>query len=314
MPFATLPLWLAFCQVAWRIPHLPVWRGDRFLSASSITRTDLEAAATVIRLQVEIQPSIGLILGSGLGTLVDNIENAVRINGVDVPGWPRSTVEGHKGQIVIGRLEGQPICALQGRSHFYEGYTIQQATFPVRVMQALGVKTLIVTNAAGGLNPGFAAGDLMLIEDHINLLGMAGLNPLIGPNDPTLGTRFPGMVRAYDYELRAAAKRVAAAENIQLREGVYVCVSGPSFETPAEIRMLRTWGGDAVGMSTAPEVVVARHAGMRVLGFSGISNVCIDSNETSLQTTHAEVLDVGERLIVPALTRLLRGTLRGLDK
>jgi purine-nucleoside phosphorylase len=279
----------------------------------SVTRTDLEAAATVIRLQVSLTPTVGLILGSGLGILADSIENAVRINGVDVPGWPRSTVEGHKGQIVIGYLEGQPVCALQGRSHFYEGNTIQQATFPVRVMQVLGVKTLIVTNAAGGLNPAFAAGDLMLIEDHVNLLGMAGINPLIGPNDPTLGARFPGMVGAYDRQLRALAKRVASAEGISLRDGVYVCVSGPSFETPAEIRMLRHWGGDAVGMSTAPEVVVARHGQMRVLGFSGISNVCIDSNETTLQTTHAEVLDVGERLIVPALSRLLRGILRALD-
>lgn len=284
------------------------------MSIAPITRTDLEAAATVIRLQVSVKPTIGLILGSGLGALVESVENAVRINGVDVPGWPRSTVEGHKGQIVIGYLEGQPVCVLQGRSHFYEGHSIQQATFPVRVMQALGVQTLIVTNAAGGLNPSFAAGDLMLIEDHINLLGMAGINPLIGPNDPMLGPRFPGMVGAYDREWRKVAKRVAAAEGIQLRDGVYVCLSGPSFETPAEIRMLRTWGGDAVGMSTAPEVVVARHANMRVLGFSGISNVCIDSNETTLQTTHAEVLDVGERLIVPALTRLLHGILRTLDK
>ena len=283
------------------------------MGVPSLTRTELEAAAQVIRARTSLLPRIGLILGSGLGALADSIEDSVRINGADVPGWPRSTVEGHKGQIVIGKLEGQMVCALQGRSHFYEGHTMQQATFPVRVMQALGVKVLIVTNAAGGLNPAFAAGDLMLIEDQINLLGMAGLNPLIGPNDPTLGARFPGMVGAYDRPLRALAKRVAAAEKLQLRDGVYVALSGPSYETPAEIRMLRGWGGDAVGMSTAPEVVVARHAGMRVLGFSGISNVCIDTNETTLQATHAEVMDVGERLIVPALTRLVRGVLRALD-
>ncbi|MHB8626269.1 MAG: purine-nucleoside phosphorylase [Aggregatilineales bacterium] len=279
-----------------------------------MTRTELESAATVIRARTSLAPTIGLILGSGLGALADNIEDAVRINGADVPGWPRSTVEGHKGQIVIGRLEGQAVCALQGRSHFYEGHTMQQSTFPVRVMQALGVRTLIVTNAAGGLNPAFAAGDLMLIEDQINLLGMAGLNPLIGPNDPALGDRFPGMVGAYDRELRALTKHVAATEEIQLRDGVYVSLSGPSYETPAEIRMLRRWGGDAVGMSTAPEVIVARHARMRVLGFSGISNVCIDTNETTLQATHAEVMDVGERLVVPALTRLLRGVLKALNK
>ena len=273
---------------------------------------DYQAAANTIRSRTAIVPRVGLILGSGLGGLADQVEQAVAIDGTDIPNWPRSTVEGHKGRVVVGTLEGQSVCVIQGRAHFYEGNTMAQATFPVRVMQQLGIDTLIVTNAAGGLNPAFVAGDLMLITDHINFLGMAGVNPLIGPNDPVLGPRFPGLVAAYDLDLADAARSVAKAQNIALKEGVYVALSGPFFETPAEVRMLRIIGGDAVGMSTAPEVVVARHAGMRVLGFSGITNQAIDSNRRDRQTNHAEVIDVGDRLIVPALSKLLLGVLHAL--
>ncbi len=269
------------------------------------------AAAEAIRTRTSLAPRVGLILGSGLGALAESVVEAVAIDGLDIPGWPRSTVEGHKGRIVLGKLEGQPVFVLQGRSHFYEGNTMVQATFPVRVMRALGVQILIVTNAAGGLNQGFDPGDIMLITDQINFIGLAGFNPLIGPNDP-IGPRFPGMVAAYDLELASLARHVAADEAIRLREGVYICLAGPAYETPAEVRMLRMFGGDAVGMSTASEVIVARHAGMRVLGFSGITNIAIDSNRPDRQTSHAEVMDVGDRLIVPALIRLLRGVLRVL--
>ena len=203
--------------------------------------------------------------------------------------------------------------AQQGRAHFYEGYSMQQVTFPIRVMHFLGVKTIILTNAAGGLNRNYQVGDLMLLCDHINFVGMAGHNPLVGPNDDSLGPRFPGMVQTYDRGLREAARRVAQQAGITLHEGVYVCLSGPNYETPAEIRMLRTIGGDAVGMSTVHEVLVARHAGMRVMAYSGITNVCIDSVDTELETSHEEVLDAGS-ILVPKLTTILRGVLRALPQ
>jgi purine-nucleoside phosphorylase len=281
-------------------------------AANGYVHADYVTAAETIRAQITITPTVGLILGSGLGSIADSVQDAVRIETHTIPGWPRSTVEGHKGQLVIGHLDGQPVCVLQGRAHFYEGNTMAQSTFSVRVMKLLGVQTLIVTNAAGGLNTGFAAGDLMMITDHINMPGMVGFNPLIGTNDAEFGPRFPGMTVPYDRALSALARKVAAAEGLTLREGVYVCLSGPNYETPAEVRMLRSWA-DAVGMSTAPEVVIARHAGLRVLGFSGISNVCLDSIEATAETNHAEVMDVGARLIVPALVKLLRGVLNGLS-
>ncbi len=284
------------------------------MTSAQFARTDYTAAADAIRARTAQKPVLAMILGSGLGSLADSIENADRIDCQDIPGWPRSTVEGHKGQIVIGQLEGHAVFVLQGRVHFYEGYAMQQVAFPVRVMQAFGIQTLIVTNAAGGLNTTFEAGDLMLIDDHINLAGMVGNNPLMGPNDAELGARFPDLTVAYDADLRALAHRVAAAEQIALRSGVYVCLSGPTYETPAEIRMLRAWGADAVGMSTAPEVIVARQAGMRVLGVSGISNITIDTNDPTRKTSHAEVMDIGARKVVPALTRLLHGVLRELPR
>jgi len=275
----------------------------------NFTRADYEAAAASVRAKTRYTPRIALVLGSGLGPVAEAVQDADVIPGESIPHWPRSTVEGHTGQLVIGQLEGQTVLIQQGRAHYYEGYSLQQVTLPIRVMQLLGVQILILTNAAGAINPDFRPGDVMLITDHINLLGMAGLSPLYGPNDDTLGPRFPDMSRAYDRDLSALARTVAAEAQLHLREGVYVCLAGPSFETPADLRFLRLIGADAVGMSTVPEVTVARHGGLRVLALSGISNQAnLDGNTT---TTHAEVLAAG-RALAPKLSRLLRGLVRQL--
>jgi purine-nucleoside phosphorylase len=276
-----------------------------------VTNADYERAAAVIYSRTSLQPKIGLVLGSGLGALVDTLADRAVIPYADIPGWPRSTVEGHSGQLVIGRLEGQVVAVQQGRAHLYEGYTPQQVTFPIRVMRCLGIETVILTNAAGGLNKDFKVGDLMLLNDHINFVGMTGNNPLIGPNDEALGPRFVGMTRTYDKGLRDLARHVANAAGIMLHEGVYICLSGPNFETPAEIRMLRALGGDAVGMSTVHEVLVARHMGMRVMACSGITNVCVDGTDTPQETNHQEVLEAG-KVLVPRLTTVLKGVLRSL--
>ncbi|GAB4309346.1 MAG: purine-nucleoside phosphorylase [Phototrophicales bacterium] len=266
-------------------------------------------AIDVIRQYTDKTPEIGLVLGSGLGKLADTLENRVAIAYDKIPGWPQSTVAGHSGQLVIGELEGKVVVAQQGRAHFYEGYDLKQVTFPIRIMYYLGVRTLILTNAAGGLNVSYSAGDVMLLQDHINFVGMAGFSPLRGPNDDEIGPRFPGMVQSYDRELRAIARDVARENNITLREGVYVCLAGPTFETPAEVRMLRVLGADAAGMSTAHEVVVARHAGMRVMACSGITNVAIDSPDVEFETNHEEVLETG-KVIVPKLEAIIRGVLQ----
>lgn len=278
----------------------------------AFTRADYEKAAAVIRNRTDLPVKVGLVLGSGLNVLADVLEDRVEIPYKDIPGFPQSTVEGHAGELVLGRLEGVPVITQKGRAHLYEGYSAQQITFPIRVMQMLGVNTLILTNAAGGLNTSFRVGDVMLIVDHINFVGMGGNNPLMGPNDPSLGVRFVGLAQTYDRHLRAQAVNVAAENNINLQQGVYVCLSGPQFESPAEIRMLRTIGGDAVGMSTVHEVLVGRHAGMRVLAFSGITNECIDQIDTELETNHEEVLDAS-RILVPKLETILRGVLRSLQ-
>ncbi|MBK8032583.1 MAG: purine-nucleoside phosphorylase [Chloroflexi bacterium] len=278
----------------------------------AFTRADYEKAAAVIRNRTDLPVKVGLVLGSGLNVLADVLEDRVEIPYKDIPGFPQSTVEGHAGELVLGRLEGVPAITQKGRAHLYEGYSAQQITFPIRVMQMLGVNTLILTNAAGGLNTSFRVGDVMLIVDHINFVGMGGNNPLMGPNDPSLGVRFVGLAQTYDRHLRAQAVNVAAENNINLQQGVYVCLSGPQFESPAEIRMLRTIGGDAVGMSTVHEVLVGRHAGMRVLAFSGITNECIDQIDTELETNHEEVLDAS-RILVPKLETILRGVLRSLQ-
>jgi purine-nucleoside phosphorylase len=277
----------------------------------SYTRTDYEQAVSIIRERTALMPAIGLVLGSGLGSLADSLENRGTIPYEDIPGWPLSTVHGHSGQLVIGKLEGQMVIAQQGRAHFYEGYTMEQVTFPIRVMHFLGVKTVILTNAAGGVDPSFKVGDLMLIHDHINFPGLAGHNPLLGPNDESIGERFVGLAQAYDRQLRQLARTVASENNIPLHEGVYAAVSGPSFETPAEIRMFRTIGANAVGMSTVHEVLVARHAGMRVMACSGITNVAIDKVDSDAETNHEEVLEAG-KVIVPRLTTVLKGVLRGI--
>lgn len=275
------------------------------------TRADYEQAAAVIRQRSSEPLTAGLVLGSGLGALADTFADRVVVPYEDIPGWPRSTVEGHSGQLVIGKLEGKTVITQQGRAHFYEGYTPHQVAFPIRVMHLLGVKTLILTNAAGGMNPAYRVGDVMMINDHINFVGMAGNNPLMGPNDESFGKRFVGMVQTYDRDLRKLAHRVAGEAGLALHEGVYVCLSGPTFETPAEIRMLRTIGGDAVGMSTVHEVLVARHAEMRVLAFSGITNEAIDSIDVDAEVDHQEVIDAG-KILVPKLTAVLRGVLRAL--
>ncbi|MBN1145899.1 MAG: purine-nucleoside phosphorylase [Anaerolineales bacterium] len=274
-----------------------------------LTLSQIDEAADAVRAQTTIRPRIGVILGSGLGPLAESVENASVIPFNRIPGWPVSTVIGHKGQLALGQLEGQNVVVMQGRAHYYEGYSMAQIGLPVRVMQRLGVEMLIVTNAAGAVNPAFEPGDLMLITDHLNLLGMAGLTPLRGPNLDELGPRFPDMGRAYDRELCELARKVAAEQGLILQEGVYVSLAGPSFETPADLRFLRMIGADAVGMSTVPEVNVARHAGTRILGISGISNKANLDGETL--TTHEEVLEAGKK-IVPQLLTLIRGVLRRL--
>jgi purine-nucleoside phosphorylase len=236
-------------------------------------------------------PRIGLILGSGLGVLADEIENPVKIPYNEIPDFPISIVEGHAGQLVFGLLSGVEVVAMQGRFHFYEGYSMEKVTFPVRVMKELGVDMLIVTNAAGGVNESFSAGDLMIISDHINNMGT---NPLIGPNDSKLGVRFPDMSEAYTKELRTVAREIADRLNINVKEGVYFGNPGPVYETPAEIRMVRVMGGDAVGMSTVPEVIVARHSGIKVLGISCISNMAAGILDQPL--THDEVIETTERV------------------
>jgi len=272
------------------------------------TREDFQRAAELIQSRITRQPTIGLILGSGLGKLADELGDRIVIPYEEIPGWPRTTVEGHQGNLVIGQLEGQTVAAQQGRAHFYEGYSMQEVTFPVRVMKELGIHTLLLSNAAGGVNPAYQVGDLMLLEDHINMLGLSGANPLMGPNDEELGVRFVGMAQTYDRRLRQRALAVADAHNIPLRSGVYFGLSGPFFETPAEIRMIRALGGDAVGMSTVNEVLVARHAGLRVMACSGITNRAIDEVDTDLETNHEEVLEAGA-IVVPRLTTVLKGVL-----
>jgi purine-nucleoside phosphorylase len=275
-----------------------------------INREVFGEAAAFIRASTRHQPKVGLVLGSGLGPLADSLEDADVVPAESIPHWPNPTVKGHVGRLIIGKLDGQVVMAQQGRVHYYEGVSMQRATLPVRVMQLLGVEILLITNAAGAINPDFIPGDLMLITDHINLMGMAGHSPLRGPNDNSFGVRFPDMSQAYDRELRAAALEAAEEHGLALKQGVYICLGGPSFETPADLRFLRAVGADAVGMSTVPEVTVARHGGLRVLGLSGISNAA-NLDGTTI-TTHEEVLEAG-RILVPKLTTVVRGVLRRLS-
>lgn len=252
---------------------------------------DVKSAAKYILSKTEVKVEIGLVLGSGLGVLADEIEEATIIPYEEIPHFPRSTVEGHKGQLVIGDLNGKKVIAMQGRFHYYEGYPLQEVTFPIRVMKELGVEHLIVTNAAGGLNESFQAGDLMVITDHINLFGH---NPLIGENVAEWGERFPDMSNAYHKELIHLVKNSAKQLNIPIKEGVYVGVTGPSYETPSEVKMLRHIGGDAVGMSTVPEVIVANHARMKVIGISCISNMAAGILDEPL--SHDDVIKQTEKV------------------
>ena len=273
------------------------------------TLEQIDQAADAVRTCTSYKPRVGIILGSGLNALADSVQKADSIPYGDLPNWPVSTVFGHTGRLVIGELERQSVFIMQGRVHYYEGYSMSQVTLPVRVMLRLGIEMMIVTNAAGGVNPDFVPGDVMLITDNLNIMGMAGANPLMGPNIDELGPRFPDMSRAYDRDLMDIARKVAFENNITLREGVYCGLSGPSFESPADLRFLRMAGADSVGMSTVPEVIVARHGGMRVLGFSGISNKA--NLDGSTITTHEEVIEAG-KIITPKVEILIRGVLHSL--
>jgi purine-nucleoside phosphorylase len=259
----------------------------------------VQAAAGLVRGKSALVPEIGIILGTGLGGLAREIAVEAEVPYAEIPGFPLSTVETHAGRLLLGRLGGRPVVAMQGRFHRYEGYDLQQVTFPVRVLHALGARMLIVSNACGGMNPLWGPGDLVLLSDHINLLGD---NPLVGPNDERLGPRFPDMSAPYDAELRALARKAALELGIMLREGVYVAVPGPNLETRAEYRMLRAMGADVVGMSTVPEVIVAGHQGMRTIGISIITDQCLPDA--------LEPADIGRIIATagraePQLTRLI---------
>jgi purine-nucleoside phosphorylase len=269
----------------------------------------IAAAVAAVRQYTQLVPKVALILGSGLGDLVEAVEGPVEVPYSAVPNVCQSTVLGHVGKFVLGHLAGRPVVVMQGRLHYYEGYSLVQTTFPLRVMRGLGAEVLIVTNASGGLNPSFHVGDIMRIVDQLNFLGMAGQSPLYGPNDPEVGPRFVEMQDAYDPRLGALADEVASALGLELRHGVYAQLSGPTFESPAEVKMLRVLGADATGMSTAAEVVVARHGGMKVLGFSLVTNVA--GAETALEPgadPHHAVLAAGKRAI-PRLVAMIKGVL-----
>ena len=266
----------------------------------------IDAAVEAVRARTELRPRIGIILGTGLGGLAERIQVEASIPYEEIPGCPLSTVETHTGRLLLGTLAGQPVVAMHGRFHRYEGYSLQQVTFPVRVMRALGADTLIVSNACGGMNPYWAPGDLVLISDHINLLGD---NPLIGPNADELGPRFPDMSAPYDPGLQALAVEVALERRITLRRGVYVAVAGPNLETRAEYRMLRTMGADVVGMSTVPEVIVAVHGGMRVMGVSIITDQCLPD---ALEPVDITRIIATAGAAEPGLTSLVEGVVERL--
>ncbi|BFT71357.1 purine-nucleoside phosphorylase [Paenibacillus sp. P36] len=275
------------------------------MSDTSMIQKIQEAAAFISK-ETKIKPQIGLILGSGLGVLADLIEQPIVVDYSRIPHFPVSTVEGHAGELVVGTIKGKQVLVMKGRFHAYEGYGAETVSFPVRVMKELGVETLIVTNAAGGINESYQVGDLMVISDHLNLTYR---NPLIGPNDSALGVRFPDMSEAYSKRLRKLAHDVAASQDFKLQEGVYVGLLGPNYETPAEIRMFRTLGGDSVGMSTVPEVIIARHAGIEVLGFSCISNMASGILDQPL--SHAEVMETTEK-VKPKFLKLVLGIIEAI--
>ena len=279
------------------------------MSNQETSLKQIDSIVAAIQHKINVQPKIGLVLGSGLGAVADAVDSPTEISTDVLDGWPRSTVEGHASKLIIGELEGQNVCVVDGRVHFYEGHSMASVVVPIRVLKRLGAEVLIVTNAAGGVNQNFEAGDVMLITDHINFPGMAGHSPLRGPNLDDLGPRFPDMSRAYDRELQRIAREVAAELGIELRTGVYFFLAGPLFETPAELQFLKANGADSVGMSTVPEVTAARHAGLRVLGLSGITNMT--SLDGSHAATHQETLSVSS-IIAPKLIRLIKGVVARL--
>lgn len=259
-----------------------------------------EHAARTIRARLTLEPRLAMVLGSGLGGFADDFDEAVRIPYEEIPGFPRSTVEGHSGRLVAGKVDGVPVLAMQGRVHYYEGYSLEEVTFPVRTFKLLGIKTLVLTNAAGGINVQLTQGALMVISDHMNLMGD---NPLRGPNDERFGTRFPDMSAVYSPELQELVVEEAKAIGVEVRRGIYGGLSGPSYETPSEIHLLRNLGADAVGMSTVPEAIVARHMEMEVLGISCITNMAAGLGDQPID--HAEVMATGDR-VRGTFTQLLR--------
>lgn len=266
----------------------------------------LEASLNVVRSASRLAPRVGIILGTGLGALAKELRGGQALSYEDIPHFPVSTAPGHRGRLLIGTLADQPVMILDGRFHFYEGYSLAQITYPVRLLKQMGAEILLISNAAGGLNPAWRSGDLMVITDHINLMGV---NPLIGPNDERLGPRFPDMSEPYDRRLIALAAKTAKARRQALRQGVYLGLTGPNLETRAEYRMLRRLGADAVGMSTVPEVIVAAHAGLRVLGLSVITDLCIP--ETLKPANVEEIIRIANKA-EPQLTRLVTGIIKRL--
>jgi len=279
---------------------------ERMASTSLYERA--EHATRIIRSRIEVEPRIALVLGSGLGGFADDFEEAVAIPYEDIPGFVRSTAQGHAGRLVIGKVESIPVLAMQGRVHYYEGYSLEEVTFPVRVFSLLGIKTLVLTNAAGGINVQLTQGALMMISDHVNLMGV---NPLRGPNDERFGPRFPDMSAVYSPELQELVIEEAKAINVEVRRGVYGALSGPSYETPAEIHMLRNLGADAVGMSTVPEAIVARHMGMEVLGISCITNMAAGISDEPIN--HEEVMATGIR-VRATFTQLLQRVIGAINR
>ena len=279
---------------------------ERMASTSLYERA--EHAARIIRSRISVEPRIALVLGSGLGGFADDFDDAVAIPYEDIPGFVRSTAQGHAGRLVIGNVDSIPVLAMQGRVHYYEGYSLEEVTFPIRVFGLLGIKTLVLTNAAGGINVQLTQGALMMISDHVNLMGV---NPLRGPNDERFGPRFPDMSAVYSPELQELVVKEAKAINIEVRRGIYGALSGPSYETPAEIHLLRNLGADAVGMSTVPEAIVARHMGIEVLGISCITNMAAGLSDEPIN--HEEVMATGDR-VRGMFTELLQRVISAISR
>jgi purine-nucleoside phosphorylase len=279
---------------------------ERMASTSLYERA--EHATRVIRSRISVEPRIAVVLGSGLGGFADDFDEPVGIPYEDIPGFMRSTAQGHAGRLVIGEIDSVPVVAMQGRVHYYEGYSLEEVTFPIRTFKLLGIKTLVLTNAAGGINVQLTQGALMVISDHLNLMGV---NPLIGPNDERFGPRFPDMSAVYSPELQELAIDEAKAIGLEVRRGVYGALSGPSYETPAEIHLLRNIGADAVGMSTVPEAIVARHMGLEVLGISCITNMAAGIGDEPIN--HEEVMATGDR-VRGTFTELLRKVIGGINR